>query len=107
VVTRDGPTAIYTGVRRSSKSLVESVCLAHPLDEKLESWRADGNNPVIPGPPSGLDTTGFRDPHVSRIDGAWRLLVGSGIRDRGGMVLEYRSTDLRRWQYRGCSRAAR
>jgi hypothetical protein len=39
------------------------ICLA-TSDDDLRTWRRDPNNPVIAGPPAGMDVFGFRDPFV-------------------------------------------
>jgi len=54
---------------------------------------------VIAAPPAGLPVTGFRDPYVWREGDRWMLILGSGIRDRGGAILLYTSPDLRHWTY--------
>ncbi|GAB4452963.1 MAG: glycoside hydrolase family 32 protein [Anaerolineae bacterium] len=92
-VDNDGiPTLLYTGV------WPEVVCLATSADD-LRTWAKPAGNPVIAGPPAGLETTGFRDPCVWREAGAWYMALGSGIKDAGGAVLLYRSRDLLRWDY--------
>lgn len=95
------PTIAYTGVptleprggvRSDNQSLAQS-------DDGLWSWRKLPENPVIPGPPPGLELTGFRDPCVWRERDGWRMIVGSGIVGRGGCALLYRSDDLLTWDY--------
>jgi len=88
------PTLVYTGVHPQVQ------CLATSDDEMIE-WVKDPANPVIPGPPTGLDATGFRDPCVWREGQQWYLILGSGARGVGGMILLYRSDDLRSWEYLG------
>lgn len=94
-VDNDGvPTLVYTGVSP------EVQCVATSADG-LITWQKHPGNPVIGGPPEGLEVTGFRDPFVWRENGEWRMVVGSGIRGEGGAVLLYRSPDLLRWEYLG------
>lgn len=94
-VNHDGvPTLIYTGVRP------EVQCLA-TSDDQMIYWRKSPRNPVIAGPPDGLDVTGFRDPYVWREGDGWRMALGSGIVGQGGIVLLYRSADLQSWEYVG------
>mgnify|MGYP000486492371 CR=1 FL=1 len=98
VVDNDGtPTFVYTGFA-SLDPLIESQCIATSTDDLL-TWRKHPANPVIPGPPPGLEVTGFRDPCVWREDGTWYMALGSGIRGLGGAVLLYRSPDLVSWEY--------
>ncbi len=90
------PTLVYTG--RSGEH--ESVCLATG-DAALLKWAKHPANPVIAGPPPGLDTVGFRDPYVWREGDEWRMTIGSGERGVGGMALLFRSADLLTWEYIG------
>ena len=92
-VDDDGiPTLIYTGV------FPERPCVATSRDNLL-TWEKYAGNPVIAGPPEGLDVLGFRDHCVWREGDTWYQLVGSGIRGVGGTALLYRSRDLVRWSY--------
>jgi beta-fructofuranosidase len=89
---RDGrPTILYTGVSP------EVQCLAEGGDD-LRAWRKHPANPVLAAPPPGVAVTGFRDPWVWREGDEWRMALGSGVEDRGGCVLLYRSRDLLRWE---------
>ena len=92
-VDHDGvPTLVYTGTQP------EVQCIATGSEDLL-TWAKDPGNPVIPAPPEGLEVTGFRDPCVWREDDVWYMVVGSGIKDKGGTALLYRSPDLRAWEY--------
>ncbi len=91
VVDGGKPVIVYTGVNP------EVQCVAR--SEDLLTWTKEPNNPVIAGPPAGVDTPGFRDPHVWREGNEWRLLVGAGFRGKGGTVLLYKSNDLVKWTY--------
>jgi len=86
------PTLIYTGI------FPESVCIARG-DPQLVNWEKYPGNPVIPAPPKGIEVTGFRDPYVWREEDGWYLVLGSGIKGKGGLALLYKSTDLQRWEY--------
>jgi beta-fructofuranosidase len=86
------PTIVYTGVSP------ETQCIAISRDGLL-TWEKHPRNPVIPGPPPGLEVTGFRDPCVWKEPDGWYMAVGSGIKGQGGAVLLYRSKDLRLWDY--------
>ncbi len=89
------PTLVYTGVRP------EVQCLATGEGQDLLVWRKHPRNPVIAGPPAGLEVTGFRDPYVWREGEGWRLVLGSGFPGRGGAALLYRSPNLLDWEYVG------
>jgi beta-fructofuranosidase len=104
------PTFLYTGVVKStadhatlsdgSTYLRESVCMAIAEDDPLLHWRKL-QQPVIAAPPAGMQVAGFRDPSPWRDvnDGQWYLVVASGQRGVGGMVLLYKSADFRHWDY--------
>jgi beta-fructofuranosidase len=93
------PTLVYSAFA-SLEPLVESVCLARS-DDDLLTWRKHAGNPVLAGPPEGLEVEGWRDPCVWREGGGWRMLLGSGLRGLGGAALLYRSPDLEHWEYVG------
>jgi beta-fructofuranosidase len=93
VVNNGVPTIFYTGTDP------EVQCAATSQSDDLRSWRRPAQNPLIAHPPEGLDVTGFRDPCVWEESGAWYMALGSGIRDKGGCVLLYRSPDLLDWTY--------
>jgi len=103
------PTVIYTAVapptddadatlRDGAHTWRETQCLAVAQDDNLRIWKKLPD-PVIAAPPAGLAVTGFRDPYVWREGDHWMLTLGSGLRDKGGMVLLYTSPDLRHWSY--------
>jgi beta-fructofuranosidase len=92
VITENGPMFFYTGV------FPETVCAARP-DKDLLHLIDDPDNPLIAEPPSGLELEGFRDPCVWQQDEFWYMTIGSGSKGKGGMILLYRSSDLKDWQY--------
>jgi beta-fructofuranosidase len=100
------PTILYTGVTRSSpqretirgEGLREVQCLATSVDPDLRSWKKLAE-PVLDGPPPGLQVTGFRDPCPWKVGDTWYLGVGSGFNKIGGAVLLYTSRDGRNWTY--------
>lgn len=109
VLDHGTPTIVYTGVQppRSAAEATlkdglhtwrETQCLAVAQDEALRTWKKLPE-PVIAAPPSGLDVTGFRDPCLWREGDLWMLILGSGIRKKGGAILLYSSPDLRHWTY--------
>ena len=109
VLDHGRPTVIYTGVappasasevtlRDGNHTWRETQCLAVAQDNGLRTWKKV-SDPVIAAPPDGLKVTGFRDPVMWREDDRWVLALGSGTRERGGMVLLYASQDLRHWTY--------
>jgi beta-fructofuranosidase len=102
------PTFLYTGVvnslpdhatlRDGSTYLRESVCMAIAEDDALLRWRKLPQ-PVIAAPPPGMQVAGFRDPSPWREGDRWYLIVASGERGVGGMVLLYKSADFHHWEY--------
>ena len=108
VVDRGVPTFIYTGVAASSPEKAtlrdgqhnfrETQCLATSKDPQLLTWQKLPQ-PVLDSPPAGMQVTGFRDPCLWKDGDTWYMAVGSGIAKQGGMVLLYRSHDLRSWEY--------
>ncbi|HEY6747380.1 MAG TPA: glycoside hydrolase family 32 protein [Mycobacteriales bacterium] len=118
VVDEGGPVLFYTSVLDGQLDLGR-VALARPADGELAEgapggesggrepadgelvrWRKHDGGPVLLPPPD-LDLAHFRDPFVWGRTGAWRMLVGAGLRDRGGAVLRYSAADLHRWRYDG------
>jgi len=108
-VVQDGvATLIYTGVANAPKDQAtlddgkstfrETQCIATCDGPMLGDWKK-GAAPVIASPPPGMMVAGFRDPAPWRYWGSWYLCVGSGVRGKGGMILLYRSKDLRKWEY--------
>jgi len=93
VVDGDTPTIVYTGTQPEVQAIATSN---HP---QLETWTKYEGNPVIPAPPAGMETTGFRDPFVWREGDDCLMVVGSGVKRKGGSILLYRSPDLRKWEY--------
>jgi beta-fructofuranosidase len=99
---------LYTGVVSASEddatirdgvnSLRETQCLAIAADRDLTTW-TKVPQPVIAAPPPGINVTGFRDPSPWRQGDSWYMVVGSGIRGKGGAILLYRSQDLHNWEY--------
>jgi beta-fructofuranosidase len=104
---------VYTGVANSGpadatqriggSNFKETQCLARTDDPTLLKWDK-APAPVIAKPPAGMEVMGFRDPSAWR-DGDWYYMtVGSGIKNKGGMVLLYRSPAhgkdaLLEWEY--------
>ena len=93
-------TAVYSGLKRMSDFGAETVCLARG-DDDLVRWRKDERNPVLAGPPAGLELIAFRDPFVWREEDGWSMVIGAGLKGAGGAVLLFRSIDLVEWRYDG------
>ncbi|HEY3441636.1 MAG TPA: glycoside hydrolase family 32 protein [Paludibaculum sp.] len=91
VMDRGKPVIVYTGVDPQVQCLATS-------DDWI-TWTKHPRNPVIAGPPPGVDSPGFRDPHVWRDGNEWLMLVGAGFRGVGGTALLYKSSNLVEWTY--------
>ena len=109
VVDQGKVAVIYTGVAPPSSprdatlrdgvhTWRETQCLAVAQDRDLRIWKKIPE-PVIAAPPAGLAVTGFRDPALWREGDKWMLILGSGVRGKGGMILLYTSSDLHHWSY--------
>ncbi|MGJ5894148.1 glycoside hydrolase family 32 protein [Streptomyces niveiscabiei] len=100
VVDDDGvATAVYSGIRHGHQGL-SAICLAVAEDDGLLAWK-QLPEPVVPGPPPGLDVTMFRDPFVFRFAGRRWALVGAGHADGTPSVLVYDCEDLYAWRFAG------
>ena len=109
VLDNGRPAVIYTGIappaseaeatlRDGVHTWRETQCLAVAEDDDLLRWKKLPE-PVIATPPERLAVNGFRDPCLWREGGRWMLILGSGAREHGGMILLYSSRDLRHWTY--------
>jgi len=108
VVNNGVVTFIYTGIvtsppeqatlRDGKNNFRESQLYATSRDPELITWTKQPA-PVIATPPPGLHVTGFRDPAPWRMGDTWYMAVGSGLEHEGGVVLLYKSSDLRNWEY--------
>ncbi|GAO51594.1 hypothetical protein G7K_5693-t1 [Saitoella complicata NRRL Y-17804] len=93
----------------------ETLSIATSRDSG-RTWVRDEGNPILMGPPEGVDVTGWRDPFVSewgsmdralgRGDGGGGFLYGivcGGIRDVGPNLFAYSipKGDVRDWTYLG------
>lgn len=113
------PIILYTGVRLRSNTeagplppqehdlgmvWIESQCIAvleDPEDEMMISWKKL-EQPFLPLPPCDLQLTGWRDPYVftpapprdDSFEVEHSMLIGSGIKGRGGTALLYRSNSI-------------
>lgn len=100
-VVDDGgvPTAVYSGIDHHHQGL-STICLAVAEDDGLQKWK-QLPEPVVAGPPPGLDVTMFRDPFVFRFAGRRWALMGAGHADGTPSVLVYDCEDLYDWRFAG------
>ena len=93
-VEKDGRLYLfYTSVSHELKQ-TQSVAYS---DDGVHFMKYPGN-PVIWRNPLGYGD--FRDPKVTRLDGSWYMVVGTGD-ESSGKVLLFRSDDLLNWDYVG------
>jgi len=65
-------------------------------DDSLSVWHKR-SQPVLQYPPENLPLVGWRDPYIFEVGGKgkeWGMLLGSGLKGKGGAVLIYRSASL-------------
>src|SRR4051812_15968762 len=98
------PVLFYTRITGDDWSIGAIARATGSTD--LGKWQTGIDDVVIDGPPADLGIHTFRDPYVFRYGGEWRMIVGAGLDDGGGGVVQYRSTDLVTWTSDGllCSR---
>ncbi|MCB8936428.1 MAG: glycoside hydrolase family 32 protein [Anaerolineae bacterium] len=95
IIAGGKPLIFYSGV------YPQVVCVATGSDD-LNTWTKHPDNPIIAGPPPGIDAgdpPDFRDPYVWREGAWWYMVMGSRDDGVGGVVLLYRSADLMNWEY--------
>ena len=65
-------------------------------DDLMMQWKKVPE-PILRLPPASSCLTGWRDPFMFRAgdaDNEWLMLIGSGIKGKGGTVLKYTSKDV-------------
>lgn len=93
------PTLVYSG--HDPEAGPTQTCCVATGDDALSTWTKHPGNPVIQGPPAGLDVTEMRDHTVWREGDDWHQLMGSGLRGEGGVLLHFSGPTLTEWEYRG------
>ena len=99
---RDGKLYfMYTGVSRAEDGKsVQQQCIAESDDGfSLRKWP---ENPVIRSQdlPEGASAVDFRDPKLFAVPGGYRAVMASRG-EKGGQLLAYDSSGLRRWTFAG------
>jgi sucrose-6-phosphate hydrolase SacC (GH32 family) len=80
--------AFYTSVNHSPDLYNPGISVALSADPDLRTWQKRG--PVI----NAAGLRDFRDPYVWQQDGAWRMIVGAALPEKGGGVAYYRCADI-------------
>lgn len=98
-VNHDGvPTIFYTSTA-GERSSIQTQSIATSADGLL-TWVKHPANPVISQVPAESgQTRDFRDPFVWREGDTWYMVLGSQIKDVGGVIFLYRSSNLVDWEY--------
>lgn len=91
------PVIFYTGIVDENNRQIQNYAVpANSSDPYLREWVKPDDNPIVYPDPS-VNASAFRDPTTAwRVDGHWRILIGSKKRDRGIAYL-YRSLDFKKW----------
>lgn len=96
VVHDDELCLLYTRHCDNGGKIRQTQCLAISHDgiqfEKV-------NEPVIEKPPCGISESDFRDPNPVRYGDAYYVVIGSRNSENKGIVLVYRSFDMRNFTY--------
>jgi beta-fructofuranosidase len=95
----DPPVIFYTRVTGNDWDIGQVAIATY--DRATGAWRTSTEDVVVAGPPSQPDLVAFRDPHVFRWHGEWRMLMAAGLAGGDAAVLQYSSGDLRHWTYDG------
>jgi beta-fructofuranosidase len=98
VHTADPPLLFYTRVAGPDYELGQAATAQLHSDGR---WHTRPEDVVVDGPPIGMGVRCFRDPNVIKTDDGWVMLMATGLADGVAAVLQYRSADLRNWQYDG------
>jgi beta-fructofuranosidase len=98
------PVLVYT-YGDWSKVKNQGVALAFakdPLDPNLTEWVPDTKPLIIQADNQGLIGE-MRDPFAwkDKEDNKWYMLVGSGVKDKGGTAWFYESDDFKQWKLKG------
>lgn len=104
-VDENGVPALFYTAGNWSKVHNQAVAVAHPKnpsDPNLTEWVKDPKLLITQKDGQGL-TGEFRDPFAwkDKEDKKWYLLVGSGIKDKGGTAWLYESENFHDWKLRG------
>ncbi len=97
-----GPVLFYT--RPAQGEWGHGTVVSARARSGLDDWDRTEDGVLIDGPPpgeAGRVFIEFRDPNVRRDDGRWVMILGAGVKDEGGCVLQYSSHDLVSWSYDG------
>lgn len=104
-VDEKGVPALFYTAGDWSRVHNQNVAVAHPKDPSdpnLSVWVKEPRLLIQQKEGQGL-TGEFRDPFAwkDKEDGKWYLLVGSGIKDKGGTAWLYESADFHDWKLKG------
>ncbi|KAL5757496.1 hypothetical protein ACOSP7_020107 [Xanthoceras sorbifolium] len=93
------PAMLYTGLIDSQEKQVQNLAMPKNVsDPYLKEWFKYKNNPILSAP-KPINETLFRDPSTAWLgpDKRWRMIIGSLIDNKEGLVLLYTSNDFKHW----------
>lgn len=94
----DTPMLFYTA-GNDAKTENQYTAIAIPEDKNdknLITWKKTG---ITVDKPSEYLHREFRDPFVFKIDNKYYMIVGSGIKEKGGSAALFESDDAKNWNY--------
>jgi len=103
IIDNDQLVLLYTQIPKLLNHDYNQAFISSATSNKdLTRWqRRSLENTLIPGPPQNIDLIAFRDPFVWSDEDGWKAVIGAGIREYGGAMLQYSSSDLETWNYDG------
>ncbi len=106
VIGPDGtPWLLLTAGTTTSTWSGQNVAYAHckdPNDPDLTDWIIESSDIIVqPNNDSQGERDQFRDPFIWYDDGYYYLLISTSIPGKGGSANVYKSTDMRKWEYKG------
>ncbi|KAK3220508.1 hypothetical protein Dsin_014478 [Dipteronia sinensis] len=93
------PAIIYTGTIDLQGSQVQNLAMPKNFsDPYLKEWFKYKKNPILSAP-EPINATLFRDPTTAWLgpDKIWRMVIGSLIENKKGLVILYTSKDFKHW----------
>ncbi|KAK0595976.1 hypothetical protein LWI29_011620 [Acer saccharum] len=93
------PAIIYTGTIDLQGSQVQNFAMPKNFsDPYLKEWFKYKKNPILSAP-EPINATLFRDPTTAWLgpDKIWRMVIGSLIDNKKGLLILYKSKDFKHW----------
>lgn len=90
---------LYYTAGSFAKEQNQYTSIAYPADTadpSLEEWKKTG---IIINKPDEYLKNEFRDPYIFEVDGTYYMIVGTGIKDKGGSAALFQSSNAIDWEY--------